>query len=244
MPRGHYNHKGRPGKLGGSLPKDATNLGKLFQVLKGSSRSGNFEHQGRPGKRGGSTSNFRSMIASKMIGFDEGREYPIRNDKDIDMITDFAKAHPPGLIEKIGNIYVAFDNEDLLDAAYFKEDHSASDLNEIEMVSGLYFPFSRSIGVIIRGNQKENIRQTFDHEVGHLLWNETQRSARDGYKIYYDVKPEFGRKTDYSKTSAEESFAETYAQYIRNPASLSRDERNRIGYVLDEAGYFGFGDEG
>lgn len=48
----HFNHKGRPGLVGGSLPKG--NLQDLFLILKGSSRSGNYGHVGRPGKKGGS----------------------------------------------------------------------------------------------------------------------------------------------------------------------------------------------
>lgn len=54
MPKGHFNHKGRPGKLGGSLPKGSNSLAHLFAVLKGGARSGNFEHSGIPGHRGGS----------------------------------------------------------------------------------------------------------------------------------------------------------------------------------------------
>lgn len=64
MPKGHFKHKGRPGKLGGSLPKGATNLASLFAVLKGGARSGNFGHSGRQGERGGSApSNFTSNIS-------------------------------------------------------------------------------------------------------------------------------------------------------------------------------------
>lgn len=241
MPRGHFNHKGRPGKLGGSLPKGATNLGKLFQVLKGSSRSGNFGHEGRPGKRGGSVSNLRSLIASKMVTFDEGKEYPTR-DKDIDMITEFAKGHPQELIEKLGHIYIAYGNEELQDAAYLREDLSSSDLNEIDIAGGVYFRNSKSIGVTTGWLPKEQIRDTFDHEVGHLLWNQTSEGAKDGYAVHYNMIPDFGRKTEYSKTNYEESFCETYNKFLREPSSLTNVEKDRIGYVLDDAGYYDFGE--
>lgn len=46
------NHKGRPGLMGGSLPRN--NLRQLFSILKGGPGSGNIGHVGVPGKRGGS----------------------------------------------------------------------------------------------------------------------------------------------------------------------------------------------
>lgn len=49
----HFNHKGRPGLVGGSLPRKNT-LQSLFEILKGSSTSGNYGHSGRLGKKGGS----------------------------------------------------------------------------------------------------------------------------------------------------------------------------------------------
>lgn len=65
MSRGHFNHAGRIGMIGGSLPKGQTNLTKLFSILKGGSGSGNYRHAGRKGKRGGSSTtsvNFTSNI--------------------------------------------------------------------------------------------------------------------------------------------------------------------------------------
>lgn len=56
----HYNHKGRPGLVGGSLPRN--NLGQLFSILKGGPKSGNFGHSGRLGKRGGSSPSSRQQI--------------------------------------------------------------------------------------------------------------------------------------------------------------------------------------
>lgn len=50
----HFNHKGRPGLVGGSLSKNG--LQELFLILKGSSKSGNYGHAGRKGLRGGSSS--------------------------------------------------------------------------------------------------------------------------------------------------------------------------------------------
>lgn len=47
------NHKGRPGLLGGSLPRN--NLALLFSILKGGPGSGNIGHAGIPGHRGGSS---------------------------------------------------------------------------------------------------------------------------------------------------------------------------------------------
>lgn len=47
-----FNHKGRPGLLGGSLPRN--DLSGLFSILKGGVGSGNIGHAGRPGKHGGS----------------------------------------------------------------------------------------------------------------------------------------------------------------------------------------------
>ncbi|RJQ27302.1 hypothetical protein C4577_01670, partial [Candidatus Parcubacteria bacterium] len=35
MPRGHFNHKGRPGLIGGSLPKGQATLTGIYQALKG-----------------------------------------------------------------------------------------------------------------------------------------------------------------------------------------------------------------
>lgn len=46
------NHRGRPGLIGGSLPRNS--LAQLFSILKGGYGSGNKGHSGRPGKRGGS----------------------------------------------------------------------------------------------------------------------------------------------------------------------------------------------
>lgn len=56
------NHKGRPGMIGGSLPRK--NLQSLFLILKGSSTSGNYGHAGIPGKRGGSAPNKVSLPTS------------------------------------------------------------------------------------------------------------------------------------------------------------------------------------
>ncbi|RJR10603.1 hypothetical protein C4588_02935 [Candidatus Parcubacteria bacterium] len=56
----HYNHKGRPGKVGGSLPSN--NLTRLFFILKGGAGSGNFNHGGIPGHQGGSTPESRSSL--------------------------------------------------------------------------------------------------------------------------------------------------------------------------------------
>jgi len=62
MARGYFNHKGRPGLVGGSLPRN--NLSFLFTILKGGKGSGNFGHAGRPGKKGGSGSGFTSAELS------------------------------------------------------------------------------------------------------------------------------------------------------------------------------------
>lgn len=64
MPRGHFNHKGRIGEVGGSLPKGQVNLANLFRVLKGGPNSGNHGHAGRLGHRGGSSPNKVNSIAA------------------------------------------------------------------------------------------------------------------------------------------------------------------------------------
>lgn len=72
----HYNHKGRPGLLGGSLPRN--NLSGLFSILKGGAGSGNRGHAGRLGKRGGSGPSLIQTISIDNVNF------------DIKELTDFA----------------------------------------------------------------------------------------------------------------------------------------------------------
>lgn len=64
------NHKGRPTKVGGSLPRN--NLGQLFSILKGGPNSGNRGHAGRLGKRGGSAP---AIPGAALAGVDTSQNY-------------------------------------------------------------------------------------------------------------------------------------------------------------------------
>lgn len=75
------DHKGRPTKVGGSLPRNS-NLNDLFSRLKGGAGSGNRGHAGRIGKRGGSgpgNLSARNKIEQKDLFHEGGIERTARN---------------------------------------------------------------------------------------------------------------------------------------------------------------------
>lgn len=227
------NHKGRPRLVGGSLPRN--NLQQLFLTLKGSSRSGNFGHRGRPGHQGGSTSSF----ISKAVFIDEGVEYPLGK-KLSDLITELSSSYPSEILPEIKKVYVGGTMEDLMDAA-LKEGQSLEDLEDFQTAAGAYFKDTKALGITTVLQSKEDIAHFLDHEVGHAIWSKAEEnygSGVKGYEIYHSIKPDFGRHTDYSKKDPEESFCETYNLYLRDKGKLSKDEIDRVEYVLEDIGHY------
>lgn len=234
MPKGYFNHKGRPGKLGGSLPRN--NLSSLFSILKGGPGSGNKGHAGIPGHRGGSAP---KNLVSKSVFIDEDIEYPI-GDKFSNLISEASEAYPKEILGYISKVYVGGTTEDLEEAA-IKEGRTAEDLENFGGAAGVFFKSTKALGVTTALRSKDDIVHILDHEVGHAIWTkaeENRGSGVGGYNMLYEVKPDFGRHNEQARKNVEESFSETYNLYLRDRGKLSRDEINGVEYILEDIGHY------
>lgn len=209
-------------------------LNFLMLKLKGGPGSGHHDHRGIPGQRGGSSS---SRLSSKAVFMDEGVEYAI-GDKYSKLIDEFAAAHPKEALEGIEKIVVVSGSDELEDLA-FSLGHDIDTIENISGAAAVYFWESKTMGLTTALVSKEELRHDFDHEVGHHVWSkalESFGSGIDGWNVYYDNKPKFGRPSEYAKKNSEEGFAETYHKYLRDKNSLSTDEINRVEYILEDIG--------
>jgi len=60
----------------------------------------------------------------------------------------------------------------------------------------------------------DTVAYTLRHELGHALYWGAPAATRGSWAKAYMTDPKFARFTEYSKTNAEESFAEVYMSYI------------------------------
>lgn len=167
---------------------------------------------------------------------DEGVEYPI-GEKHAKLIDEFAEAHPKEALDGINKVVVVGGYEGLQDLTH-KLGYDIDDIENVSGASGVHFSKEGIIAFTTSFVAKEDMRNAFDHEVGHNVYQKAQNngSGVDGWNIHYDSKPGFGRPSKYANTNAEEGFCETYPKYLRDRSKLSSDEINRVEYILEDIG--------
>lgn len=240
---GFFDHKGRPGEEGGSLPRGSSNIANRFieydskhiETLKRCVNT-SFFHEDKLHQLN------KTLAASlqkqyEVLGFDP-MEILRRGHNKVYMLDnhDFEASHKYYFKESAGEILIGF----------------ISPTGSIYLNCGRWTPYLRN-GELSEFDMETLARATIDHEFGHVLmdnvnpgwyvdnpkgWQIDGRKAIGDWKEGYD-KGTIGHHTKYSNKNMLEGFAESYMSYVATGGIATDPDTNRtyaaVKKVIDAA---------
>lgn len=238
----HYNHKGRPGLVGGSLPKNQ-NLNNLFLRLKGGAGSGNKGHAGIPGHRGGSAPQI-SLISvgehvKKLLG---DKKAAAEYFSEIEVIDKTFNGAISKFLEKYPLNVLAVRSMGSYGDGYYQPSTKRLNVNTLENMSeikdlkqGDSVPDNYGLKT---GDKKEFSKAVFAHEFAHHIESKFDKvRTQEFYEktINDSFRKDNKKVSKYAGTDSREYFAESFTAYHLAPNTLSFIAKQMVEDVMKKA---------
>lgn len=177
--------------------------------FKGGPGSGHYRHAGRPGKRGGSLPGKGgggiATHVKKVLKVAYKGEMVEPNRNELGVITNMLERHPDKVVRHLEGMVLCGSEEDWKEQydKYFDDEGGHASCG------GFYVPAEKSI-YLPPGFSEHAI----NHEMGHVAYRAAWVSGGTERWDKEYARSDFDRHTAYSRTDANEAFAESYASYI------------------------------
>jgi hypothetical protein len=218
---GHHGHSGLPGVHGGSRPSKGMTkkpqeklrvrsygvMGMLayYEALRLARREKHPQHT--PDKRlpGYGMSWNDAMAKAKEISKTHDGD-KILNESMLEVVADFLIHHDPRAVKHLKELRLSRDGKAWkeLYGTWFND----KDYNKVNAAIN-----TRTGVMILRPREIDDMRNTFNHEIGHLVHGYSRR--RFEFDGKYNNDRNFDRFTSYSRLNVREGFAETYMMYMK-----------------------------